>query len=734
MKKLTKLLVAGALAFAATASADATTAKPHRVGPVQNYGALGTNAGEVVSQKTGKIAMLRGVSLYWSDATGLQYYKPEVISWAAKSLGIDVFRFAMGVQYYNSDGNASEPLDASYSYMGSPSTYLSKIDQMVQAAVENDVYIIIDWHSHRAEYEQTAADTFFTRMAKTYGNIPNVIFEIYNEPVKTAWSTITSYANTVAAHIRQYSDNLILVGTPSWSQLTSYGGVTATNVAYVFHFYAGTHTVGTFGSRITAAKNAGNAVFISEWGTTAANGKGSANESNTNDWFTFMEANHLSNCNWSLRQETNPIDNTTEGSAIFSGSAFLTNAEDLSNATYTSSGTLVKNYLTTHKSSWADSLIAGNTSGSCHFASTTVTETAGALTNLLKAGCTYTSSDETVASVSGTTINILSAGYAILTANDNSQSIVVVEEEPEQTVSGLSDFICRYGGTCTQNHSMTNYSGVSEYETILATTLKSTQGGALTFESLTKDILDVKLATCTNTKSCYGALNSQVIMAQFTGTFGDGKIRVTAPAVTGYRALDDTITVSYAKGLQRIYSKFKDRTLTFGQITEQNALPDTMMAEQIPVSYTYNGEESTPYLMKSGTTIVAGAENAIVMITATAPETDHYEAFEKSITVIIGDSTLAVNKDEYYKSPIIANAKIAPFKSQIQNNSVLLQVSQAGLVQWSVFSVTGKVVASHQEYMNAGSHLISLEKLPVGSYLFRVRQGSRVGTLHWNKR
>ena len=734
MKKLTKLLVAGALAFAAAASADATTAKPHRVGPVQNYGALGTNAGEVVSQKTGKIAMLRGVSLYWSDATGLQYYKPEVISWAAKSLGIDVFRFAMGVQYYNSDGNASEPLDASYSYMGSPSTYLSKIDQMVQAAVENDVYIIIDWHSHRAEYEQTAADTFFTRMAKTYGNIPNVIFEIYNEPVKTAWSTITSYANTVAGHIRQYSDNLILVGTPSWSQLPNYGGVTATNVAYVFHFYAGTHTVGTYGSRITAAKNAGNAVFISEWGTTAANGKGSANESNTNDWFTFMEANHLSNCNWSLRQETNPIDNTTEGSAIFSGSAFLTNAEDLSNATYTSSGTLVKNYLTTHKSSWADSLIAGNTSGSCHFASTTVTETAGALTNLLKAGCTYTSSDETVASVSGTTLNILSAGYAILTANDNSQSIVVVEEEPEQTVSGLSDFICRYGGTCTQGHSMTNYSGVSEYETILATTLTSTQGGSLTFESLTKDILDVKLATCTNTKSCYGALNSQVIMAQFTGTFGDGKIRVTAPAVTGYRALDDTITVSYAKGQQRIYSKFKDRTLTFGQITEQNALPDTMMAEQIPVSYTYNGEESTPYLMKSGTTIVAGAENAIVMITATAPETDHYEAFEKSITVIIGDSTLAVNKDEYYKSPIIASAKIAPFKSQIQNNSVLLQVSQAGLVQWSVFSVTGKVVASHQEYMNAGSHLISLEKLPVGSYLFRVRQGSRVGTLHWNKR
>ncbi|MBP5247318.1 MAG: glycoside hydrolase family 5 protein [Fibrobacter sp.] len=733
MNKLSKLLIAGALAFTAIASADATTAKPHRVGPVQNYGTLGTSGGEIVSLKTGKTAMLRGVSLYWSDATGLQYYKSDVISWAAKNLGIDVFRFAMGIQYYNSDGNATEPMDESYSYMGASSTYLSKIDQMVQAAVENDVYIIIDWHSHRAENEITAADTFFTRMAKTYGNIPNVIFEIYNEPVRTAWSTITSYANQVASHIRQYSENLILVGTPSWSQLTDYGGVTATNVAYVFHFYAGTHTVGTYGSRITAAKNSGNAVFISEWGTTAANGKGDANTSNTNDWFTFMEANHLSNCNWSLRQETNPIDNTTEGSAIFSGSEFLTNAEDLNNATYTSSGSLVKQYLTQHKSSWADSLIAGNTAGSCHFTSTTVTETAGALTNLLKTGCTYTSSDETVASVDGTTLNILSAGYAILTANDNSQSIVVVEDEPEQTVSGLSDFTCRYGGTCTQSHSMANYSGASDYETILATTLTSTQGGALTFESLSKDIFEVKLATCTNTKSCYGALNSQVIMLQFTGTFGEGKLRVTAPAVTGYRALDDTLTITYAKGQQRIYSKFKDRTLTFGAVTEQNALPDTMMAEQIPVSYTYNGEASTPYLTKSGTTIIAGTENAIVMITASAPETDHYEAFEKSITVIVGDSTLAVNKDEYYRSPIVTRANVTPFQTQIQNNSVLLQVPQAGLVQWAVFSVTGKVVASHKEYMNAGSHLISLEKLPVGSYLFRVRQGSRVGTLHWNK-
>ena len=734
MNKLSKLLIAGALAFTAVASADATTAKPYRVGPVQNYGALGTSGGEVISQKTGKTVMLRGVSLFWSDATGLQYYKSDVITWAAKNLGIDVFRFAMGVQYYDSNGGTSNPMEEGYSYMTAPETYISKVDQMIQAAVENDVYIIIDWHSHRAEYEQTAADTFFTRMAKTYGNIPNVIFEIYNEPVSTAWSTITSYANTVASHIRQYSDNLILVGTPSWSQLTSYGGVNATNVAYVFHFYAGTHTVGTYGSRITTAKNAGYAVFISEWGTTAASGKGSANESNSNDWLSFMETNRISNCNWSLRQYTSTVDNSEEGSAIFDGSTFLTNAEALNNATYTASGTILKNYLAKYKGSWADSLVAGNTSGSCHFNSTTVTETAGSLTTLLKSGCTYTSSDETVATVNGTTLNILSAGYAILTANDNSQSIVVVEKEPEQTVSGLSDFTCRFGGTCTQNHSMLNYSGSSNYETLLTTSMTTTQGGALTVESLTPEILGVKVATCTNSTYCYSALNLSAIMAEFTTALGDGKIRVTAPAVSGYRAMDDTITVSFAKGQQRIYSKFKDRTLTFGAVTEANALPDTMMAEQIPVSYTYNGAESTPYLQKVGTTIVAGTENAIVLIKATAPETDHYEAFEKSITVIVGDSSLAVNKDEYYATPIISKADVAPFRTQVQNNSLLLQVPQAGLVQWTVFSSLGKVVASNKEHMSAGAHLISLEQIPTGSYFLKVRQGANVGSFHWNKR
>lgn len=732
MNKLTKILLAGALAYVQSVSADALTAKPLRVGPVQNYGALGTSAGKVVSLSNGKQAMLRGMSLFWSDATGIQYYKSDAISWAVQNLNIDIFRFAMGIEYYDSDGGTKNAMNEGYSYKTSPETYISKIDQMVEAAIENDVYIIIDWHSHRAQNEQALAKAFFTQMAQKYANVPNVIFEIYNEPVNTSWSTIQAYANDISASIRQYTQNLILVGTPNWSQMSSYGGVNATNVAYVFHFYAATHTVDKFGSKLTAAMNSGNAVFISEWGTTNADGNGAPSESKSAQWISFMEANKISNCNWSFRQYTSSVDNKSEQSALFAGSDFLTSQEALNNASYTASGTIVKNYLTSHKSAWEDSLIAGNTSGSCRIENTTVTETAK--TVALKSGCTYTSSDETVATVVGSTLNILSAGFTILTANDGSKSIVTVNKEPKQTVSGLSDFICRFGGTCSQGHSMVNYTGSNDFESILTVSTTTIQGGKLSFKSLNPEIFTVKQGTCTNSKYCYSSLNSTITFVEFTATLGEGKLLVTAPAVTGYRALNDTITITFAKGQQRIHSKFKSQTIALGAISTANTLPDTTIAsEKIPVSYTYNGAESSSYLSKVGTAIQAGTENAIVLIKASAPETERYEAFEKSITIVIGDSALAVNKEEYDIAPIVVKAPAIPFRVQMQNNGVLLQVPQSGPVEWGVYSANGKSILNQRQNLSAGTHWISLEQVPAGSYFLKVRQGKFQNSFLWNK-
>ena len=292
-----KKIIPCLLALAALpAFAAASNATPKRIGPVSYYGALHTSGGKIIGAKNNEEAVIRGMSLFWSDATGMPYYNKNVISWAAENLPIDVFRFAMGIEYYDSDGGTKNKLDSSYAYKYTQDGYKGIVDQMVEAAIENDIYIIIDWHSHRADSEQGIATAFFKEMAAKYKDVPNVIYEIFNEPVHQGWSSIQSYANTVVSGIRASTENLVLVGTPSWSQMTQYGGVNGTNVGYVLHFYAGTHSVGTYGGRATQAKSSGNAVFITEWGTTNADGAGSPSSGSTQEWMTFMDQNNISNC------------------------------------------------------------------------------------------------------------------------------------------------------------------------------------------------------------------------------------------------------------------------------------------------------------------------------------------------------------------------------------------------------------------------------------------------------
>lgn len=248
---------------------------------------------------------IAGVSMFWSapNSGSDGFYNKDVVTWLVNDWGIDLIRAAMAVDD-NKPGGAS--LDDLGGYLTKPFVNQHALEEVVHGAIENGIYVIIDWHAHKAEDNKAEAIEFFTRMARKYGGFENVIYEVYNEPVETSWGTIKSYAQDVIAAIRaEDPDNLIIVGTRTYSQHVEEvigSEINDPNVAYTLHFYAGTHG-DTQRGWAQQAINAGVPIFVTEWGMTAADGGSDGNlasDQQINAWLDFMRNNNISHANWAI--------------------------------------------------------------------------------------------------------------------------------------------------------------------------------------------------------------------------------------------------------------------------------------------------------------------------------------------------------------------------------------------------------------------------------------------------
>lgn len=297
--------------------------------PVNVHGDLSVNGNRIVDQNNNPVSFA-GNSMFWSN-TGWgaeKYYNANIVSWLKEDWGTTIIRAAMGVE--DSGG-----------YLSDITANKNRVKTIVDAAIAEGLYVIIDWHSHGAEnYEQEAIE-FFKEMASLYGNTPNVIYEIYNEPIYSSWSNdIKPYAESVISAIRAIdSNNLIIVGSPTWSQdvdVASNDPITSsTNIAYTLHFYAGTHGASLRAKAQTALNN-GIALMATEWGTVNANGDGSVDYNSTDEWMAFLQENHISHLNWSVNEKE-------EGASILQ-----TNASEngnWSNSNLTESGIEVKSII-----------------------------------------------------------------------------------------------------------------------------------------------------------------------------------------------------------------------------------------------------------------------------------------------------------------------------------------------------------------------------------------------------
>ncbi len=263
---------------------------------VATHGALSVKGNRIVGAN-GEPVSLAGPSLFWSNSgwegNAGRYYNADVVSYIQKNWNAGIIRAAIGA---DRDGG----------YQAEPEENFARLERVVDAAIAEGMYVIVDFHAHDAQKYPEVAVAFFERVAIKYGKFPNVIYEIFNEPLNTVdWSTqIKPYAEKVIAKIRAIDpDNLIIVGTQTWSQDVDKAAAdpltNVSNVAYSLHFYAGTHKQ-KLRDKAQVALDKGLALMVTEWGAVNATGDGDIDRAETKLWLAFMHKNNLTHCQWAL--------------------------------------------------------------------------------------------------------------------------------------------------------------------------------------------------------------------------------------------------------------------------------------------------------------------------------------------------------------------------------------------------------------------------------------------------
>jgi endoglucanase len=188
------------------------------------------------------------------------------------------------------------------SYLDKPEWSKGLLESVVQGAIQNDIYVIIDWHSYDMHLGE--ARTFFKEMAAKYGSFPHVIYEIYNEPVNVTWKEVKEYSIEVIKAIRAIDpDNIILVGCPHWDQdvhLVADSPIKGySNIMYSLHFFADTHRE-FLRRQADYAISKGIPLFVSESAGTSATCDRPVNYNEWMLWVKWMKENYISWITYSI--------------------------------------------------------------------------------------------------------------------------------------------------------------------------------------------------------------------------------------------------------------------------------------------------------------------------------------------------------------------------------------------------------------------------------------------------
>ncbi len=250
--------------------------------PVGKHGRLKVKGSKVVDEH-GDTVQLRGVSFGWHNMWP-RFYNRSSVTEIAKGWGADIVRASIGLDL---DENTFDK---------KPEMGYALVDSIVQGAVDNGVYVLVDFHSHANNLP--LAKEFFSTVSKKYGQLPNVLFEVWNEPLEVSWDETKSYTEELLPVIRENApEAIVVVPTPRWGQNVNEAAddpiLSDSNLVYSLHYYAATHTDYLRGqARYAIGK--GLPLFMSECASMVHTGDGVIDTASWEEWMDLADENDIS--------------------------------------------------------------------------------------------------------------------------------------------------------------------------------------------------------------------------------------------------------------------------------------------------------------------------------------------------------------------------------------------------------------------------------------------------------
>ncbi len=316
MKK-TSFFLLPALFILACASGESSRAPgaqldpPPPPTPVSLHGQLRVEGTRLVDA-CGTPVQLAGVSHFWHTWEGKEHWNGDVAAWLRDDWRVSVLRAPL----------ATHP-KVEGDYLTAPDSSMAQLRRLVDGAIDADMYIIVDFHAHY-NYPKEAKEVLGA-IAREYGDRPNIIYAIWNEPIGTQddpgsmWLEIKAFAAEVIPVIRAADpDNVIVVPTPFYDQFPDIAaadpivaadlkGTSAANLMYDVHAYAGQHKQ-NIRDRADTALAYGLPIIMTEVGRDGVNwGPNNIVDSVSFDaWMRWIDSHGISFTKWSLsyRNET----------------------------------------------------------------------------------------------------------------------------------------------------------------------------------------------------------------------------------------------------------------------------------------------------------------------------------------------------------------------------------------------------------------------------------------------